>query len=118
MYRYFALFLSGSITGYGERPIRVLYSGFVVIYLFAGVYYLLGGIADSAATVTSVGAGGTTGEPLDALIFSLSTFAGTESGLVATTQTARLLASLESLVGIVFIILFIVVLTRQTMGLS
>lgn len=114
-YRYFTLLVSRVITGYGERPVRVLHSSLVVIYLFAGVYYLLGGIADST---TSVSVRGTTGDLLNAMIFSFSSFAGTESGLVATTQTARLLASFESLVGLVFIVLFVVVLTRRTMGLS
>lgn len=116
MHRYFALLVSGLVTGHGERPVRVLYSGMVVIYLFAGLYYLLGGVADSATA--SVRPGENTDYLLDAIIFSVSSFAGTEGELVATTQTARLLASFESLVGIVFIVLFVVVLTRRTMRFS
>jgi hypothetical protein len=46
-------------------------------------------------------------------MFSLASFTGVDANITSTTVSGRLLASLESFLGLGFIVLFVFVLTRR-----
>ena len=99
-----SLLLDG-IAGYGYKPLRSLLTYLLMIIGFAGIYYLL---RDAVSPSLS---------PLDALVFSVTSFHG--RGFAPSTQTTSLhspltlVAAVEAVVGLVIEITFIATFTQR-----
>ena len=92
------------ICGYGERPGRSVLTFFVVIVGFAILYTQL----------ELQGSGGSTrGDFFDAMYFSVVTFTSLGYGDIRPVGSARLLAGIESLLGVFAISLFVFVFCRR-----
>ncbi|MGE4284995.1 MAG: potassium channel family protein [Phycisphaerae bacterium] len=97
------------LFGYGERPVRVLYSSLAVILLFALMYYERGalkcpGYDENGLTL------------FDSIYFSTITFTTLGFGDVFPSPTdsiARALAMVEAFCGTSFISLFVVSLSKH-----
>lgn len=89
------------LTGYGERPDRVIYASLLTVSLFAGIYSLL--LPTDEATA------------IDHLIFSFQSFVAfvPGTGIEESVQTVELVSSLQAFVGAFFIALFVFTFTRR-----
>jgi Pentapeptide repeats (8 copies) len=97
----------GIVAGYGERPRRILAAYLVIILVFALAYLLVG-------TPTGVIPG-----PLDAIVFSLTSFHGRGffPGEAATLHDPlTILAALEAVVGLFVELVLIATFTRRFLG--
>ncbi len=92
------------LCGYGERPGRSVLAFFVIIVGFAVAYTLLE-LQSSSGRVH--------GDFLDALYFSVVTFTSLGYGDIRPVGGARLLAGIESLLGVFAISLFVFVFCRR-----
>lgn len=97
------------LFGYGERPLRPLIAGLIVIVL-SGVFYCIGGVI---CTGSNAGVH-VTHDWWDSLYFSVITFTTLGYGdLVPSSELLRVLAGLEALAGAALMALFIVCLVRK-----
>jgi hypothetical protein len=90
------------VTGYGEKPLRVVANAVCAILGYAAIYYLLGAIADKTF--------------LGSLYFSMVTFTTLGYGDIVPHGSMRLIAASEALVGIFLSGLFIFCLGRRSVG--
>lgn len=88
------------LFGYGEKPIRVLATGILVIFLCTAVYWASGGIAG-------------TWRFTDCLYFSAVTFTTLGYGDFEPAAHMRWLAGLEAFSGAVLMALFVVALAKK-----
>ncbi|HET9981233.1 MAG TPA: pentapeptide repeat-containing protein [Ktedonobacterales bacterium] len=92
------------ISGYGYKPMRSLITYLLVIGLFAIGYYLLGGNVTPALS------------PLDALIFSVTSFHGrgfAAGEAVSLHNPLTILAAGEAVLGLLIEIVFIATFTQR-----
>ena len=92
------------ISGYGYKPMRSLITYLLVIALFALGYYLLGGNVNPALS------------PLDALIFSVTSFHGrgfAAGEAVSLSNPLTMLAASEAVLGLLIEIVFIATFTQR-----
>lgn len=89
------------LTGYGERPDRVVYVSLLTVSLFAGIYAVL--LAGSDETL------------VDHLMFSFQSFVAfvPGSGIEGPTRAVELVSSFQAFVGAFFIALFVFTFTRR-----
>lgn len=89
------------LTGYGERPDRVVYASVLTVSLFAGVYSLLLSTGEATA--------------VDHLVFSFQSFVAfvPGTGIETSIRTVELVSSLQAFVGAFFIALFVFTFTRR-----
>jgi uncharacterized protein YjbI with pentapeptide repeats len=92
------------ITGYGERPFRVVVAALILILGYSGLYCIPGAISGHGFS--------------DALYFSVVTFTTLGYGDVLPHGAFRLLAGSEALSGILFTGLFLFCLGRKTVSRS
>ena len=90
------------ICGYGERPMRTFISFLVIIFAYAGIYYV-----DNETTKD-----GDLGF-LESLYFSVVTFTSLGYGDISPLGISRFFAASEALLGVFMISLFVVVFTRK-----
>ncbi len=92
------------ISGYGYKPMRSLITYLLVIGLFAVGYYLLGGNVNPALS------------PLDALIFSVTSFHGrgfAAGEAVTLHNPLTIMAAGEAVLGLLIEIVFIATFTQR-----
>lgn len=91
-----------ALTGYGERPDRVIYGSIALVGVFAGLYNVL---PSEEETVTIA----------DHLLFSLQSFIAflPGNGTTGSTQTIELLSTFQAFIGAFFIALFVFTFTRR-----
>jgi hypothetical protein len=97
----------GLVAGYGERPRRILVAYLAIIVLFATAYLLVG-------LPTGVIPG-----PLDAFVFSLTSFHGRgffPSETATLHDPLTVLAALEAVVGLFVELVLIATFTRRFLG--
>jgi len=102
--RWFGTWLLDLISGHGYKPMRSVFTYALVVLGFASVYYLLGNSVHPALA------------PLDALIFSVTSFHGrgfTPGELVTLHNPLTVLAAGEAIVGLLIEITFIATFTQR-----
>lgn len=106
---YAKTYLFMAVTGYGEKPIRVIITAFGVISCYTLVYFLGAGLIES-------GGGLTNSSFTDCLYFSLVTFSTLGYGDILPKHSFRLLAASEALMGILLCGLLLFCLGRRSVG--
>ena len=98
------------LFGYGEKPLRPLIAGLVVILLWSFFYWCFGGIGPGAPMLL-------THDPtwFECLHFSVVTFTTLGYGDFQPKPDCRLMADAEAVLGAALMALFIVGLTRKYM---
>jgi uncharacterized protein YjbI with pentapeptide repeats len=107
--RYFGSWLLDLISGYGYRPIRSLFTYLCVVGGFAAVYYLISALilAPTPGPVLS---------PLDAAVFSMTSFHGrgfVPNENIGLSNPLTILAAIEAFVGLFIEITFIATFTQR-----
>lgn len=89
------------LTGYGERPDRVIYASLLTVSAFAGFYALL--LPETTGTI------------VDRFVYSFQSFVAfvPGSGLFEPDPTVELVSSIQAFVGAFFIALFVFTFTRR-----
>lgn len=114
--------LSRWITGYGNMPMRVIYTSLAVILWFGLMYPLLGGVRQTnaeivygIAAVESVSGAHALTVLLKSIFFSTVTFTTLGYGnMHPVGNAAQYLAGLEALLGTILMSVLVGVLTRST----
>lgn len=104
---YIPMALMGTLSGYGEKPNRVIFSSGAIIFIYSLIYYNLNAIADARASkVFSF---------WDYVYYSIVTFTTLGYGdMVPKANTGyRLLAGSEAFIGAFMIGLFVFTLSRK-----
>jgi hypothetical protein len=102
--RFAGVLLLDLISGYGYRPLRSVITYLLVILGFAVGYYLLGNHVHPPLS------------PLDAVIFSITSFHGrgfTPGELITLHNPLTILAAIEAVIGLVIEITFIATFTQR-----
>jgi len=89
------------LTGYGERPDRVVYASLLTVFVFAGIYTAL--LPES------------TGTTVDRLVYSFQSFVAfiPGSGIAEPDPSVELISSFQAFIGAFFIALFVFTFTRR-----
>lgn len=90
--RWLSYVFFGSITGYGERPARIVASSFVIVQMFAYLFFLLNYPNEGGLSI------------IDATTLSVSAFTGLAS--VQGSSLVDYLVALESFIGLFLIVIF------------
>ena len=99
--RFLEAIFADALCGYGEKPLRVLFWIFVLVFIFTGLFAKAGVLI------------GGNNNLVDAFYFSLSTFTPLTSGSLSLAETYRIYEVIETILGIILIPLFIATLTRR-----
>ncbi len=100
--------LTNLTCGYGENPGRTFITSWIVISIFGSIYYLAHDALNN--TTHSISA------PLwDSIYFSIVTFTTLGYGDFQPQGYLRIFASLEAILGVFFMALFVVTLSRKIM---
>jgi Pentapeptide repeats (8 copies) len=102
--RYFGSLLLDLISGYGYRPLRSLITYLMIILGFAVAYFALG---DNVAPALS---------PIDAIVFSVSSFHGrgfAPGEMVTLHSPLTILAAIEAIIGLLIEITLIATFTQR-----
>jgi len=107
--KYFLNIFLEIVSGYGEKPLNAIICSLIIILGSADIYWLFNGIM---ATNSKITFGGTF---LESFYFSLVTFATLGYGdLIPKAGFFRIIASFESLMGVVLTAIFIFIFARKT----
>lgn len=103
------LLFARGIFGYGERPLRPLVAGALVIAVWTMAYYLLGAVTPQASSTLPPRVLGIA----ECLHFSVVTFTTLGYGDLVPETSFRWLADVEALTGAALMAVFVVSLTRK-----
>ena len=105
------------LCGYGEDTHRVIGFSLGVVLVAALLYFLLGVRADNSVVVfnPAAGPGQNLHEFLTCIYFSIVTFTTVGFGDVVPLGATRIVAAVESFIGVFSISLFVVVFVRKMM---
>ena len=107
--KYFLNIFLEKVSGYGEKPLNAIKCSLAIILGSAGIYWLFNGIMATSDKVPFYGTF------FESLYFSLVTFATLGYGdLIPKSGFFRIIASLESLMGVALIAIFIFIFARKT----
>jgi hypothetical protein len=110
---WFRLLFGRLIYGYGERPMRPLFIALVVIFLWAGFYWLGGAIVPSDPGLESAARAAYEPTIGECLYCSIVTFTTLGYGDYQPKEPYRLLAVSEALLGATLMAVFVVCLSKK-----
>lgn len=104
VFSWFALSFSYVIWGHGERPLRTVLSGLVIVFLFSFLYTLGYLTIDGSILKPSF---------VEALYFSVITFSTVGYGDITPIGVNKLIVMIEALFGMFVMSIFVVGLSRK-----
>jgi hypothetical protein len=110
---WFRLLFGRLVYGYGERPMRPLFIALVVIFLWAGFYWLGGAIVPSDSGLEPAARAAYEPDFGECLYCSIVTFTTLGYGDYQPKEPYRLLAASEALLGAALMAVFVVCLSKK-----